>query len=168
MRIGVLLLSLLMLSCGSQLNSVQKAEKDVQFNEINELVSSGNFDFSAYRATATKLGPVELTTNPNFLKFKNDSVTADLPFFGERYTGTGYGSGANGGIEFSGKAENLTIESDDHKKKIEINFSISNKQERFDVVVHVFSNHTTTVDVNSSQRSYISYRGVIKEVTPKS
>ncbi|MCK0131368.1 DUF4251 domain-containing protein [Flavobacteriaceae bacterium F08102] len=156
----ILFSAILLFSCAGQKNATDLASQKVEFEKMNELVKRGNFNFSADRAVLTKLGPMDLSGNFNYLRFKNDSVFAELPFFGERYMGGGYGN--DGGIKFEGAPENLTITPNIRKKKVQLEFSISEHQERFDVSLHIFQNNTANLDITSSNRSYISYRGSIE------
>src|SRR5690606_34557078 len=53
-------------------------------------------------------GQINLVGNTNYLRMDKDSISAYLPYFGERQMGGNYG-GTNGGIEFEGVPKNLKI-----------------------------------------------------------
>ena len=90
--------------------SDRKAEKErkriEKENEISALVESKTFEFSANRAIPSGYKSVDLTTNPNFVKFTPDLIVSEMPFFGRAYSAS-YGGDA--GLKFKGKPEIYTV-----------------------------------------------------------
>ncbi|PKQ46996.1 DUF4251 domain-containing protein [Confluentibacter flavum] len=109
-------------------------------------------------------GNINLTTNANYLRMKNDSVMADLPFYGERQFGGGYNNAS--GIEFEGIPNNLQI------KKVkdldyEISFDIHDKNsntENYQVYIKLFPNLSSSMVIRSTNRSNIQFRGQVREL----
>lgn len=112
-------------------------------------------------------GNINLTSHTNYLRMKNDSVMAFLPFYGERQFGGGYSNST--GIEFEGTPNNLQI----NKVKdsaYEIRFDIRDKNsntENYQVYIKLFPNLTSTMMIRSSSRSNIQYRGRVNTLKDK-
>lgn len=106
-------------------------------------------------------GQINLIGNANYFKMEKDSVSAYLPYFGERQMGGNYG-GTKGGIEFKGAPEDIEITPTD-KNGYNIRFSINdkeNKSENYKVYIQIFPDLNANIVINSSQRLSIRYRGV--------
>ena len=109
---------------------------------------------------------IDLIGNPNFLRITGDSADVNLPYFGVRQMGGGYGD--RGGIIFNGPIEDVQVEQGKKGNSIVMSFKGTqdgNEDLRF--YVTVFPNKTTDISVNSSQRDPISYQGNIKPYTEK-
>lgn len=107
-------------------------------------------------------GNINLVGNANYFRVKGDSISAFLPYFGERQSGGGYGS-TSGGIEFEGLPNNYTVDAAKNDSYV-LKFSIRDKNttsENYNVIVRVFPNLSSTIFVNSSQKRSIRYRGRI-------
>ncbi|MCM5663150.1 DUF4251 domain-containing protein [Galbibacter mesophilus] len=109
---------------------------------------------------------IDIIDDGAFIQIKGDSAKADLPFFGERQMGGGYNTEGEG-IKFNNKITDLEIEYLDKKKHHRITFSTNNSTETFDVTLMVFLNGKTSVSVNSSERDFITYDGMLKELPKK-
>lgn len=105
---------------------------------------------------------INLVGDSNYLKIEGDSVSANLPYFGERQMGGGYG--ASTGIEFDGLPKDYKEHYDSEKNKYTIGFNINNNTEQYTVLMDIFSNLSTTISVVSSSRFSIRYDGTIKEI----
>lgn len=103
---------------------------------------------------------INLIGNPNFLKVEGDSVSADLPYYGERQMGGAYGS-TDTGVEFDGVPKKYTVKKNKKKGHYDIRFSISHNSEAYDVTVRLFPNLNAHISVNSNQRNIIRYDGQI-------
>ena len=84
-----------------------------------------------------------------------------MPFFGFSQVSSFKG---DGGIKFDSENVDYKIEYNDKKQRIIIKFKAKNKVETFDLFLTVYSDTTTTLNVSSSQRDFMSYRGNVKEV----
>ncbi len=106
---------------------------------------------------------INLIGNPNFLKVQGDTISAYLPYFGERQMGGGYGTSS--AIEFKGIPDNLKIEKDNKKQLYRIRFNIQgDKTETYNVVIDLYPNKTSFINVNSSQRFPIRYQGNVAAI----
>lgn len=106
-------------------------------------------------------GNIDISRHTNYLKMENDSVKAILPFYGERQFGGGYNNAS--GIEFEGIPDNLQI-SRGKGNSYEIRFKINDKNtntEQYQVYIKLLSDLSSTININSSNRSNIQYRGKV-------
>ncbi|MGG6231358.1 DUF4251 domain-containing protein [Tenacibaculum sp. SDUM215027] len=162
-------------SCASSKNVTQ-----AEIDNLNALVESKTFEIEAEWAepmvtnsmaqianagmlpAGSSAGSINLVGNSNFFRMKKDTVAAYLPFFGERQMGGSYG-GTDIGIEFEGIPENLVV-SEDKENSYKISFEIKDKNtktENYNVIVRVYPSLSSTIYVNSTQKSSIRYRGKV-------
>ena len=139
--------------------SEKKAE---QFSKTKELVESRDFFFDADRAFPLGMRSIDLVSNPGTIEVKNDSVVADLPFFGRSYTS--HYSGTTG-MEFKGEIENEKIEFNEKKRKVFYSFRVKDR-DVFDVTMNITYDGGCSVTINSNGKNSISYSGKIEK--PKS
>ncbi|WP_228851523.1 DUF4251 domain-containing protein [Aegicerativicinus sediminis] len=121
-------------------------------NAMNRVGNSGLLP------VGTNIGRINLIGNANYLKFMGDSISADLPYYGERQAGGGYNS-SDGGIKFNGLAKDMKIEKNEKKGHYNIKFSINNNTESFNVNIRLFPNLNSTISIYSNQRNTIRYDG---------
>lgn len=104
---------------------------------------------------------IDVTGGGYFIKLNGEKVSANLPYFGERQMGGGYGSDA--GIIFDDiPARNLTIVKDEEKNSYVTTFSVDNSSENYFFTVDTGSTLNTTVRVRSSHRNRIRFTGTVK------
>ena len=106
-------------------------------------------------------GNIDISRHTNYLKMENDSVKAILPFYGERQFGGGYNNAS--GIEFEGIPGNLQIDSG-KEGSYEIRFQINDKNsntENYRVYIKLLSDLSSNINISSSNRSNIQYRGKV-------
>lgn len=139
--------------------SEKKAE---QFSETKELVESRDFVFDADRAFPSGMRSIDLVSNPGTIEVNNESVVADLPFFGRSYTSHYSG---NAGMKFKGEIENEKIEFNEKKRKVFYSFREKDR-DFFDVTMEITYNGGCSVSINSNGKNSISYSGKIEK--PKS
>ncbi|MFD0932225.1 DUF4251 domain-containing protein [Psychroflexus salinarum] len=108
---------------------------------------------------------INLQGNSAYLKFEGDTVSADLPYFGERQMGGGYSR--NTGIEFEGVPKDLEIEKDADKNFYNIKFNISDETENYQIVLKLYPSLDAFININSSQRFPIRYDGTLKAIKEK-
>lgn len=163
LSIGVKLLVpfilLLTIACGGVKNS-GSAESQKDFQELSELVNSREFEIENEWLSPLGGSMINLIGNPNYIRFKGDSVDVFLPYYGVRQSGGGYGR--NGGIIYKGPAENLNITEDAAKNNILLNFEGRENNENLEFFITFFPGGSATTSVSSSQRQSISYRGDVK------
>jgi hypothetical protein len=136
----------------------QKEKKRIEKEkEIAALVESKTFVFKANRAIPTGYKSVDLTTNPNFVKFSPDLIVSEMPFFGRAYS-VAYG-GSDSGLKFEGKPEVFKVEK--KKKNYEIEARIKGTGDSYTINLTVSFEGSSTMSVTSNNRNPISYYGEI-------
>ena len=161
LAIGVILMTM---ACGSTKNA--ENSKDLHnFEQLRELVNSRAFEIENDWAVPLRLPSVNLIGNPNFMRFKGDSVEVFLPYFGVRQSGGGYGTA--GGIEYEGPLNELSIEEDMDKNNILMKFEGRQGSEHLQFIITLFSKGNTSTSVNSSERDPISYWGNVNALSVK-
>lgn len=180
-KLFLLLMTMVFFACGS--HSTKTISK-VQSQKLDDLIAKKSFeivnDWASPMGTASMnsvinsglLGPgnnagqINLIGNSNYLRIEGDSVSAYLPYFGERQMGGGYDSDG-GNIQFEGVPEDYKITQDEQTKRYEISFSINRKIENFTVRATLMPNLSSTINITSSQRFPIRYRGKVSEISKK-
>jgi hypothetical protein len=139
-----------------QLKEEQKIAKQ---KEVDALVDSKEFEFVSVMAYPQGSGSVDMLTNPNFLRFKKDTIQSEMPYFGQGYIGIGYGSG---GLDFKGAIQDYSIKKDE--KKYTIKTKVKDNKDVYDITLIVFFGGNASLTINTSNRSTISYRGSIDKL----
>ena len=103
---------------------------------------------------------INLQGNADYLKFEGDTVSADLPYFGERQMGGGFNR--HTGIKFEGVPRDLEITKDSDTNNYNIQFNINDDSENYQVVLKIYPNRNALTSINSSQRFPIRYDGTLK------
>lgn len=169
MRSIIIPFLVLFMSCASSKNKVTP----IQIETLKELVATKNikaeFDsanplsFNIVQGIERLLPPgsapgaINLIGNPNFFKIKKDSVFIDMPYFGERQLSGGYN--AENGIKFSGIPKKEIITYNTKKQAFILKYWLQAKSESYTVILTLFANKNAILDVNSSYRTNIDYRG---------
>lgn len=174
-KFHILLITLLLLSCGSTKNEAELMADSKAYSELKSLVETGNFEFKAevlypiqtmdairvtnrlLRNTGNSGTRVNLDKGHG-IKFMNGSANADLPFIGEVRISNSYMNSDDTGITFDNVIENYRIEED---KNLKVKFNVSNKTENFEVIMKFFPDKTADVNIVSSHRTSVKYRGSI-------
>lgn len=138
-----------------ELKEEDKLQKQEQ---IEALINSGNFVFVARYALPMGASQVDLTTNPNYIKFNIDLMDGYMPFFGTATSGIGL-SGDNT-IKFKDKPELLRIEK--KKKNFQIDAKVKGENDIYRISLSVGFEGSSSLSVISNNRSTISYQGEIK------
>lgn len=155
-RFGFLILTLIfLLACGGSKSTADNED----FNQLKELVGSREFEIQHQWARSSLGGSINLIGNPNFIRFKGDSVNIFLPYFGERYSGSGYGS--EGGIKYKGPVKNLNVTTHKEEQELILEFEGDRGTENLQFYITLFANGDASTSVTSSQREAISYSGQI-------
>lgn len=127
---------------------------------IQQLVGKRHFEIENTWAIPLRGSQVNLIGNPNYIRFKNDSVELFLPYFGVRHSGGGYNS--ESGIKYEGIAQDLEIEMN-KAGNTEITFEGKQQSESLDFRITLYPNLNAYTHVTSSQRDPISYKGEVHE-----
>ncbi|MBQ4802204.1 DUF4251 domain-containing protein [Aquimarina sp. MMG015] len=101
---------------------------------------------------------ISLIGNPNHIKFHGDSISMDLPFYGERQLPGQY-TRNEGGIVFNGVPDRYEVTKDEKRQRHIIKFTVKNNRESYRVMVTLYPNWTSNININSSHRTSIRYRG---------
>lgn len=181
MKKGILvfLIGMVLANCGSSSKTISS---DGNSADLEQLISSKSFEIQMDWATpmasaslnsianagllnqGNNASRISLIGNANFLKVKGDTVSAFLPYYGERQMGGGYNNDGSG-IKFEGVPRNYKVSKNDKHNRHEIHFDINEKSESFNVVVTLFPNMSSSVNISSSQRSPIGYQGKVKALS---
>jgi hypothetical protein len=162
----LLLLSLIVTSSFAQektrkqLREARKIEKQKQ-TEI--LVNSKEFVFVARNASPQGFRNIDLTSNPNYIKFQPDFIKSEMPFFGRAYSGVAYRG--DGGLHFEGKPQEYTFKKE--KKAYQIKAVVKGQYDVYTMYLSVFFDGSASLSINSNNRSSISYNGEIRPIEKK-
>lgn len=107
--------------------------------------------------SGSNLGHISLVNTQNNFTIKNDSIFLDMPFYGERRFGGGYGT--ESGLQFEGIPENVESSFNKKKNTYEFEYLLNTKTESLQISLTLFTNKTSRFTVNSSHRSTITYSG---------
>lgn len=158
LMIPILFLGIL-ISCGGANSSVNN---DQEFSELQQIVTSRNFEIEHEWANPLVGSQINLIGNTNYIRFHGDSVDVYLPFFGERYSGGAYDG--EGGIKYEGFTKEFEVIQNPDKSKIELKFKIEKTSENFDFFITLYPNNKARTSVNTSERSTITYEGKLIEM----
>lgn len=157
--LGLLIFSSgILISCGSSGSSID----DEAYTELKKLVDTRNFEVENVWANPIGGGRINLIGNPNHIKIQGDSVDVYLPYFGVRHSGGGYND--EGGIKYQGIARKFKINEKPDKGQIELEFETENKGEFLEFSITLFPNNKATTNVNTTQRTAISYQGEVSKI----
>ena len=135
-----------------------KAERAIEKQQQTEaLINAREFVFVGRTAIPTGFKSMDLTSNPNYMKFHPDSIESYMPFFGKAYGSIGYGGDA--GLKFGGKPDDYTVTKG--AKNYQIDASVKGANDNYKISLSVSFEGSATLSVNSNNRSPISYFGQI-------
>ncbi|OYX83809.1 MAG: hypothetical protein B7Y83_10235 [Flavobacteriales bacterium 32-34-25] len=138
-----------------QLRNEKRVEKQ---KEIQKLIDAKEFQFVARNSNSQSFRMIDLTANPNFIKFKPDFIKSEMPFFGRGFSGLGYG-GSDTGLKFEGKPEKFVVNK--QKKGFQIDVAVKGSQDFFNMTLFVSFEGSSTLTIISNNRESISYFGEI-------
>ncbi|MGM8361155.1 DUF4251 domain-containing protein [Flavobacterium sp. ARAG 55.4] len=141
-----------------QLRTEQKLEKQ---KEIEKLIDAKAFEFVAQNSNSQIFRFIDLTANPNFVRFRPDFIKSEMPFFGRGFSGLGYGS-SDTGLKFEGKPEKFEVKK--VKKGYQIDVEVKGQQDFFNMTLSVSSQGSATLSIISNNRSPINYFGAISAI----
>jgi hypothetical protein len=143
-----------------QLKEARKIEKQKQ---TYILANSREFVFVARNASPQGFRNIDLTSNPNYIKFQPDFIKSEMPFFGRAYSGVAYRG--DGGLNFEGKPQEYTIKKE--KKSYLIKAIVKGQYDVYTMYLSVFFDSSASLSINSNNRSTISYNGEIRAIEKK-
>jgi len=168
MKTKVTFITLMMIfilgSCFAQETSRKAQRQNAKLERVHQteiLINSREFVFTASRALPLGGGSIDLTTNPNYLKFHPDRIESYLPFFGRAYN-VDYGGDA--GLKFQGKPKEFKVVNRGKGKGYEINTNVSGKLDNYQINLLVSPEGSATLIILSNNRNSITYFGEIKKM----
>lgn len=116
-------------------------------------------DSKDYRISVNQMHPMRgnsrTLTSDYFLKIRNDSVFSYLPYFGVAYS-VPYGGGK--GLIFNVPVNDYKTERL-KKDKVRITFKASNEEDRYQYTLTIFSNGSSTINIQPTNKQSISFTG---------
>ena len=141
-----------------------KKQKDsLKAVTITNLVTEKSYVFEAQSASPMKGGRKHLTGSYTLVVSK-DTVTSDLPYYGRAYQ-SDYGS-SGGGIKFTSTDFNYTA-TGRKKGGWEISIKPNDYKKVQQIILTIFEDGHTSVQVSSSDKQPISFDGYIEARKPK-
>jgi hypothetical protein len=138
----------------------QKQQKKLELQkEVEAMVNAKSFVFAANRALPQGYPSVDMTSNPNHMKFYPDSIDSYMPFFGRAYS-VGYG-GSDNGLKFSGKPQDYTVTKT--KKEYLVKANVKTESDFFRLTLSVGFEGNASLSIISNNRASISYYGDIEK-----
>ncbi len=171
-KFTIVCLLAMFISCSSSQKTMEASAKN---DQLKEFITEKQFeivsDFAIPRASAAYtqvvnsglLGvgnsgtTVNLSGNSNYLRMYGDSISIALPFFGERQFGGGYGR--DSGISFNGLYKDYKETYHPEKDSYTISFQTTNATDNAFFTINMYASLRTTIFMNSTNRSSISYDG---------
>lgn len=125
------------------------------------IITAREFIFTALIALPSGGPALNLTPGYYRVKFQPDLIDSYMPFFGNAYSGVGYG--ADTGLKFKGKPEKFSVMK---KAKIfQIDAAVKTDNDYFRISLQAGSEGNATLTITSDHRSSISFQGDISELT---
>lgn len=156
-----LALSILILTgCSASSSTAKKEQRAARYEQTAALIESGSYQFTARSASPSGVRTVQITSTYTF-DVKDGIYKAYLPYFGRAHTAS---YGGNGGVEFEGEPDNLSVTKDDNKQSVVVKFQIKNGDETYDCLLSVVGGGNATLTVSSTKRQAISYNGSLAEI----
>lgn len=175
----IVLMAGMIIGCGTASNTISSQS---QVKQLDELVSSKSFQIQSNWAmplmtrsmnsisnagllpVGSSGSQINLIGNSNFFKVEGDTISAYLPYYGERHMGGGYTNNDNA-IQFKGVPKNYEVTEDKKTGSKEISFTINNRTESFRVFITLSPNLSSNINVNSTERFSIRYRGEVEPIS---
>lgn len=141
-------------------NGSRQEKKAAEFEKIATLLESGHFQFTLRSATPTGGKTIQMTSEYT-LEAIEGIYQAYLPYFGRAYSAS---YGGNGGIEFKGTPENLTLTRNQKKNIVAVSFEMKTDDDQYKINLEIGSSGYGTLVVASQKRQSISYYGQVGEL----
>lgn len=147
--------------------SAKKTEKELKialnYQKTRSLVQSGNFDYVADWVFPLGKPRISLLGNINRLRFENNVIEANLPYFGTRYN-DGY---ASAGINFKSEIDEYKVNFQDEYYRILIKFVVVDEKERYQFDLEIESDGSGRLYFASNKRNAQTYSGLILPIKKK-
>ncbi len=123
-----------------------------------EMVSLGNSNLLPFESRS---GRINIVGSSSHVTKKGDSVSVYLPYFGTRQMAPKFINNNDVAIQFDGIPKDYKLTYNEKKGISEVNFKIKEGSEKYNVYLAITPAKRATVRVYSSQRTMISYTGLI-------
>lgn len=143
---------------------IKEEQKLAKQKKVEDLLNSKDYEFIADWAYPQSGRSINLTTNPNFFRVKNDSIHSEMPFFGRAYSGVAY-SNDGGGLNFKGVMKDYTMTKG--KKNYIVKTEVRGTSDNYSILLTVYFDGGASLNINSNNRASISYRGEVAKTKPK-
>ncbi len=138
----------------------KRSKKTQAFEQLKVMVKEKPIEFVAERAFPMGYKNMDLFSNPNHLRISGDSVFVYMPYFGRAYSVT---PGERGGFHFEGIMLNEELKVDDKKRRITLAFLMKEGNDQYQFYLEIAGKENATLNINSNNRSPISYNGNVEE-----
>ena len=143
--------------------SQDNKKEDEKAAQLKTMIEQHRFTFEAQTATPMRGGLKYL--DPGYtVKVKPDTLQSDLPYFGRAYQAE-YGS-TDGGLKATSLKFDITIK-ELKKGGWDITLKTNDLQDRLQFMLTVYEDGTASLNVNSTNRQPIGYRGFIVMKKPE-
>lgn len=116
-------------------------------------------------APGSSLGQINISGSENYFKIHGDSITVNLPFYGEQQIAGLEYNRTNVGFNFQGIPKAFST-SKHIKKNIQVlNYSFDNGNESCKAQIRIHPQGSADININSSHRTSVRYRGSIKAIS---
>jgi hypothetical protein len=159
-------MSFSMFFCFAQEKTKQQLKEEKKIakqKQVQSLIDSKEYEFVAVTAYPQGTRSIDMVSNPNYLRIKNDSVFSEMPYFGRAYAGVGYGG--SGGLDFKGPVQDFSITK--NKKDYTIKAKVKDNSDSYTIILTVFFEGNASLTINSVHRNSINYRGSIDKIIIK-
>lgn len=156
----MILLSLILTSAFSQEKSKKELKEEESLRkqaETEALVNSKDFVFVARYALPMGASQIDLTSNPNYIRFNPDMMDGYMPFFGTATAGIGLGG--DNTIKFKDKPTTFNFEK--KKKNYQIEAKVKGENDIYRLSISVLPEGGASLSIISNNRGTISYQGTI-------
>lgn len=152
----IILLMLLIIGTGvCPLQAQNRKEKKEQKEQaVKELIESENYRIDVSTAYPRRGHMIPLTSVYSVI-VRNDSVFSQLPYFGRAYS-IPYGGGQ--GLMFKAPIDKYNMVMG-KRGAAKINFTARNSEDQFKFRITIYSNGSSSIDVNMQNRESISFSG---------
>ncbi len=143
------------ITCSAQNKKQAKIEKYNKLAaQVKDSVSNRHFTVNVNMAYPQSQRAINLTSLYS-VRVAGDSIISYLPYYGRAYN-IPYGGGK--ALNFTGKIYNYTAVRN-KKNMTRIIFNVKTDEDTYKYSLDIFDNGSTTIDVSSTQRQYISFGG---------
>lgn len=132
----------------------REERKELKEQTVKEKIESENYRIDINTAYPRRGRMIPLTSIYS-VTIRNDSVFSQLPYFGRAYS-IPYGGGQ--GLMFNAPIDQYTM-SMGKRRAAKINFTAKSPEDQFRFRITIYSNGSSSIDVDMQNRESISFSG---------